>query len=344
MYVSLLPDGTLKRKLVHLKLRGRKLEDALHDYPVTPDSPLSVFDKVETRLPDSTVEQEIIEFSELNFGPYVQVINYITTMSNYILTDFNKRHVFDQDTFENMMETLSDFVYTFECDNPLQGTLTRAVLDDTIPVNNGTLEHLLEATHAVVPPLQQIVLFQNLTVQLLSDLHRGVALDFKKKYRPLRKTEFVQTMLMNKDGHLTNRYHFRSPTSYYCFLLLNFIERKPTVELCRCCGRFFVPKTKRKTLYCDRVIRDGKTCKDLGPRLKHKYDAGRDKVIEEFDRARQRMYKRYERTETINQTVTAKSLTEEGLYEWTRKATEARDQYLAGELSEEEALKIITAT
>ena len=116
------------------------------------------------------------------------------------------------------------------------------------------------------------------------------------------------------------------------------------MELCRCCGRFFVPKTKRKTLYCDRVIRDKKTCKDIGPRLKHKYDAGRDKVIEEFDRARQRMYKRYERTETINQTVTAKSLTEEELCEWTRKATKARDKYLAGELSEEEALKIINAT
>ena len=151
MYVSLLPDGTLKRKLVHLKRRGRKLEDALHDYPI--DGPLSVFDKVEEKLPDSTVEQEIIEFSELNFGPYVQVINYITTMSNYIITDFNKRQVFDHDTFENMMETLSDFVYTFERDNPLQGTLTRAVLDDTIPVNNGTLEHLLDATRAVVPPL-----------------------------------------------------------------------------------------------------------------------------------------------------------------------------------------------
>ena len=293
---------------------------------------------METRLPDSTVEQEIIEFSELNFGPYVQVINYITTMSNYIITDFNERQFFDHDTFENMMETLSDFVYTFERDNPLQGTLTRAVLDDTIPVNNGTLEHLLEATRAVVAPLQEIVLFQNLTVQLLSDLHHGIALDFKNKYRPLRKTEFVQTMLMNKDGHLANRYHFRSPASYYCFLLLNFIERKPTVELCRCCGRFFVPKTKRKTLYCDRVIRNKKTCKDLG-----KYDAGCDKVIEEFDRARQRMYKRYERTRDFNQT-TDKSLTSAELYDWTAQATEARDQYLAGEMSEDEALKIITAT
>lgn len=161
MYVSLLPDGTLKRKLIHLKLRGRKLEDALHDYPGPPDGPLAVFDKVETHLPNSTVEQEIISFSELNFGPYVEVINYITTTSNYILTGFNQRGgVFDYDTFENMMATLSDLVYTFEKEDPLHGTLTRAVLDDTIPNNNGSLVNLLEATRAVVAPLQEIVLLR----------------------------------------------------------------------------------------------------------------------------------------------------------------------------------------
>ena len=60
MYVSLLPDGTLKRKLVHLKLRGRKLEDALHDYPI--EGPLSVFDKVEEKLPNSQSSRRLSSF------------------------------------------------------------------------------------------------------------------------------------------------------------------------------------------------------------------------------------------------------------------------------------------
>lgn len=151
-------------------------------------------------------------------------------------------------------------------------------------------------------------------------------------------------MIMSANKELTNLYHFRSPASYYCFLLLNFVSRKPTVELCRCCGRFFVPKTKKKTIYCDRILRGGKTCKELGPRLKHKRDAGANKVIEEFDRARQRMYKRFERTRYSNQSPTDKSLTDAELYAWTRNATDARDKYLAGEMSEEEALKIINGT
>ena len=85
------------------------------------------------------------------------------------------------------------------------------------------------------------------------------------------------------------------------FLLLNFITGKPVVGLCECCGRFFMPRTERKTLYCDRVIKDGKTCKALGPRLKHKLLAKNKTVVEAFDRARQRMYKRYERARDINQ-------------------------------------------
>ena len=56
------------------------------------------------------------------------------------------------------------------------------------------------------------------------------------------------------------------------------------------------------------------------------------------------MYKRYERTRDFNQTTTDKSLTASGLYEWTARATDARDKYLAGEMSEGEALKIITST
>ena len=113
------------------------------------------------------------------------------------------------------------------------------------------------------------------------------------------------------------------------------------VELCQCCGRFFIPKTKKKTLYCDRVIKDGKTCKELGPRLKHKRAAMNQKVIEEFDRARQRMYKRYERAKDVNQTPSERDLSLSEFYEWLEPATRARDLFLAGEMSEEEALKII---
>ena len=103
----------------------------------------------------------------------------------------------------------------------------------------------------------------------------------------------------------------------------------------------FVLKTAKKTLYCDRIIKDGKTCKIWGPILKHKLQAQNKKVVEEYDRAKQKMYKRYERATDPNKKVSEKDLTYEEYYDWLEKATQARDDYLAGKLTAEEALKII---
>lgn len=87
--------------------------------------------------------------------------------------------------------------------------------------------------------------------------------------------------------------------------------------------------------------KDDKTCKDLGPALKHKLQAQNKKVVEEFDRAKQRMYKRYERALDPNKKASKRDLSYAEYYEWLENATEARDAYLAGTLSEKDALKVI---
>ena len=138
--------------------------------------------------------------------------------------------------------------------------------------------------------------------------------------------------------------HLRVAISdYYHFLLMEFVKRGYRVARCECCGRFFCPKTKKRTLYCDRILKDEKNCKHWGPILKHQLAAGQSKVIEEFDRARQKMYKRYERTRDVLHTKTDKSLTPAQLWYWIESATAARDAYLRGELSEDDALAVIHA-
>lgn len=133
--------------------------------------------------------------------------------------------------------------------------------------------------------------------EILSDIRQGIPLDIRKEHNYLQMLELTQVFEFG-DGW-TPRYRFRSLTEYYYFLLVHFIQQSPNIALCECCGRYFIPKTKKKTLYCDRVLMNGKTCKELVPSLKHKLNAKRQKVIEEFDRAKRRMYKRYERTDDI---------------------------------------------
>ena len=90
-------------------------------------------------LEDSTVEREIIEFSELDFGPYATVVDYITTTANYLIYDYTVHaSSVDGNVFDFMMDTVIDLMATLEGEDPLHGTLTRTAIEDSIPENDGT--------------------------------------------------------------------------------------------------------------------------------------------------------------------------------------------------------------
>ena len=113
------------------------------------------------------------------------------------------------------------------------------------------------------------------------------------RYPFMSHSEFKTIHLL--DGTVKTQYLFRTPVKYYVFLLMQFLSENPVIARCENCGNFFVPKTRKKTLYCDRIIADGKTCKQVAPKQKHKQLAESDPVIEAYDRTQRKMYKRLER-------------------------------------------------
>lgn len=100
------------------------------------------------------------------------------------------------------------------------------------------------------------------------------------------------------------------------------------------------PKDQTKTLYCDRIIRDGKTCKQIAPYENHKRLAAANRVVAEFDRVRDLMFRRTDRT-CVDKKKSPIDLSYEQYYARLDNAALARDQFFAGELSEEDALAII---
>lgn len=296
----------------------------------------------EVSLKETTVAEEIITFSELNFFPYAQVLDTIILSSKYLYVEGDKNFGdLNRNVFDFILDTVDDLVVTFEEENPLYGTLTRTILEDSLPENDGTPQYAYFASLKIIEALTDVIQFQLEVNEVLNDLRHQSPPDLKGKYYFLQRMEAQQILCL--DDTLTMQYYFRSVSDYYLFLLLHFIASKPNVALCECCGRYFIPKTKKKTLYCDRVLKNGRTCKELAPSLKHKLAAQSKVVIEEFDRAKQRMYKRYERAEDGKQTPSDKDLSYAEYYQWLDRATAARDRYLAGELSEEAALEIIVA-
>lgn len=132
---------------------------------------------------------------------------------------------------------------------------------------------------------------------------------------------------------------FDNPQSYYDYLIFTFYLRNETVCECENCNRLFVPKTKKKTLYCDRTFKGGKTCKQIGPTLKYKEQYENDLVLQTFEKEKNKMYKRMERTYSFGETP--KSISYDEYIDWLGKAVNAKNLYLNNELTKDKALEVI---
>ena len=83
---------------------------------------------------------------------------------------------------------------------------------------------------------------------------------------------------------------------------------------------------------------NGRTCRELGPALRHRTEAAKDPVIETFYRVKRRMYKRMERS-LDGMCASAKALDLESYFAWLEAAEATRAQYRAGKITKEEALR-----
>lgn len=318
LYVSVNDDGDIKRNLTVKSGETIKLER-------------------------TTVNDEIIAFSELNFKYYAELLEHIEHMceDSYVEVtdgDFGEAGI-DVDAYAEILQTVHNLIAVLEESNPLHGTLLRTLLEDQIPPDDGSAMYLINSEAKITDCLSSVMQLQFLINDILYDLRSGTPLDMENKYSIFRSAEFTQIQTLGEK--VTVQYRFRSLIDYYIFLMMRFIANQPNVTLCQCCGKYFIPKTKRTTLYCDRIIRNNKTCKQIAPALKHKRDAARDLVIEIFDRTKRKMYKCFERTNDFSK-ATANSLSLTQYYDWLGKAEQTRDEYLAGKISAEEALEIIT--
>jgi len=313
LYVTMLPDGKIKRDLTG------------------PSGKVS--------LEESSIQNELILFSELSFLPYARVVDMICTSAAFLCINNGGRPtpgLVNPNVYEFIMETVADLVSTLTGENPLHGLLLWTAVED-FPADDGTDERRSRICRELLAMLEELMLFQFVVNEVLHDLAEGKSLA-PEKYEGL--WEMPVTEIVTAGDGLSTRYRFRSAVDYYHFLLLHFVAAKARVTFCQCCGRYFVSKTKQKTIYCDRIFKEGKTCKHWGPILKHQLEA-RDKVVWAYDQAQRRMYKRYERTADGKKKPTSKDLSYEEYYTWQERASKVRDDYLKEKITAEEALKTI---
>lgn len=155
----------------------------------------------------------------------------------------------------------------------------------------------------------------------------------------VRETVFYKAVSCFENGDEMKYLFFDDVENYYAYLMFLFYNRKETPCECELCGEYFIPKTKKKTLYCDRVFKEGKTCKEIGPGIKHKMQTEKDPVLETYEREKNKMYKRMERAQLFGETP--KSISADEYFAWLDKAKQVKNQYLKDEITAEDALEAI---
>ena len=217
VYVELLQDGKIKRDLAGIP--------------------------GEVPLAETKISDEILLFSELIFEPYAAVVDQIRSQARAILMYDEHGGLANMTMFQFMLDTVEDLVSTLEQENPLQGTLLRAQLEDAVP--RMTDRHVpLTGRKKLLTILIEVMQFQFVVNEVLHDMQAGEPL-ISDKYDTLWEVPMRSILRWNGD-RLTTQYHVRSAVDYYHFLLLQFVSSYPAVAWCHCCGRYFIPKTRRK--------------------------------------------------------------------------------------------------
>lgn len=293
-------------------------------------------------VPDTTITEEILRMTEMDLTSYRIFADEIEKLANasVILSKKDGQWDFQIDPvrFAAMRQQLYARIEEYEKQDPFDGGLLHVMADDVLYHWFGEANESFGAVDGLNYSMSQTIGIYMQVMDVLEQLAEGEQPDLTGFASILAEGEFRQ--ILTYDGTLKAKYRFCSHEEYYSFLMMHFMAGHPRVRQCQHCGRYFIPRTNRRTLYCDRVIRDGRTCKELGPVQKHKRAAGNNEVIEAFDRNMRKMRKRCERAMDARDEQSDRAVY--NVYcDWLEQARKARDGYLAGEVTKEAALEVI---
>lgn len=288
------------------------------------------------QLEDTTLNDEIIRFANTNHTDYIlslQFLESVTERYSEIKTEEDKL-----DTENKLLQGIDILLENIARFDSSLAYLMKLTVDDTwhsyydIPTIDRIYNCLMCLEH---------YLFVHTELQfLLNDLIDCKELDFEERCHIFKYSEIITTYTHTDKG-LEEEYYCHLFLEYSVLLVNKFLEMDYNVQRCKCCGDYFVAKTKKKTLYCDRVLPNGKTCKEYGPKLNRIAKAAQDEVVYAYGKAVNKMYRRMKRAEEFG--ITEKSITQSEYFDWLIKAQEAKQKYLDNTITSDEALAIINS-
>lgn len=100
------------------------------------------------------------------------------------------------------------------------------------------------------------------------------------------------------------------------------------ISICKNCGKYFIPQTAHKTIYCDSIYRGNKTCKQIGAELTHKRTLKKDKLLEDYRKRYQNLAGEASKSDN--------PIIKEMYEQYKKEGTTMRKQYIMDKISAKE--------
>ena len=119
-------------------------------------------------------------------------------------------------------------------------------------------------------------------VEPLKDFNPHLFYHVKSSFEENAKTiaEKLKSSHQKYDNDLFLSFCFNCHTiESACFItLLELIKNNTPIYICKNCGKYFIPSSKKNTLYCDNIYEHGKTCQEIGAMITYNEKLKKDEI------------------------------------------------------------------
>lgn len=303
----------------------------------------------EERLPAATPAELLIAASEIDYTDYRREIQRLWD-----------EHPLFEERLDIPVADLEDFVADalllpsmLQERDPVSFFLLGELLHRSLQMqDDGSASFLLKAGHQILRVLWEPFRVQTYLRNILEVTFDGMERSSQQeRFEKLKRTYPDVAQLCDPallDHTPEGRRVFSAHNLFGLYLLelaLYFRQDKQRIARCDYCWRYFIPKTKKVTRYCDRVT-DGQSCKQRGANLARLEAAERDEALLICKKLRDRMYSRLVRWQdaSLSERDRLIPMDYDDYDAWSENARLARMAYLQGELTAEAFLQKIDTT
>ena len=317
-------------------------ESAIDILMVTPEGK-------EKKISEIVPTQDLLNAVEIDYSAYRK---RITQLQNLPL--FQEKLDIAKSEYEELANTAKKIPNLIEKTDPVGAFVVRSRIALALQIpDDGTASFWLYSGQRILEALMEPVLAQlrlrNIFEVTFGNTERATQAE---RYKILRETYpqlfghyFRIQHLPAENGNVpfgrTVEYAVNTLLELRILELEMYFRQPNRIARCAHCWGYFMPKTRKETLYCDRAFGE-KTCKQLGPNAQRRIDQHNDNALAIFEVLRHRMEARYERYMDSGERMnTDFALNIDSYFDWSDSARQTRMDYLDGKITAEEFIRHI---